>query len=93
MKNSKSPFARKIWIVAWIATGITTFSAVRFYLMLFFFIGFFNPVLFIGTAPILLLMLCVEAGKRKHVVIGWLVGSIIIMAISTLIGFMFFLPW
>lgn len=52
---------------------ITTSVCVWFYCSIFFFYGFFNPAIFIGTLPILRLRAVVNGDKHKLIKKIWLI--------------------
>ena len=70
-----------------LVTCITTYFTWNFFIDLFFFLGFFNPALFVGTSPLLLSMLCAQREKRRYVLLGWLATSILLVIIASAIMF------
>lgn len=65
---------------------ITTGVAVAYFCQMFFFFGFFNPVIFVGTAPLLFSTRFAEFEKTKPAVI-WLLLSIALTAVVSIILF------
>jgi hypothetical protein len=66
---------------------VLTIPAFGFFCSLFFFFGFFNPVLFISTTPLLYLIRVVQTGKKKYVVWGWAAISVVLVIIGSIISF------
>jgi len=69
-----------------LATITTAFTLFIFYGMFFFF-GFFNPIIFGGTAPLLLLKLCVQKEKKRHVTVYWIAISLFLVIVTSIIIF------
>lgn len=77
-------------IIILVVTGITTCLSWNFFCELFFFFGFFNPVIFIGTGPLLLLGFCLRENKKdyiKYVKWTWLLISIFLVIVASIIMF------
>jgi len=80
MKNKKTT-------IIVIVTIITTSFALFMFWGMFFFLGFLNPIIFGGTAPLLLLISCVQKGEKRYVIGCWLVISIFLMIVTSIIAF------
>ena len=72
-----------IVIITCISTGYSFYVFVG----LFFFISFINPVLIIGTSPLLLLCIFADKGKKKRVVISWIILLISLFIIGCIWGY------
>lgn len=74
-------------IIILIVTSITTCLTLKFFCELFFFFGFFNPAIFIGTAPCLLLKKYVPQDKKRIVTYAWLLITIFLIVVASIIMF------
>jgi len=83
-KNSKTFIALIIAL-----TCCMTAFAVFWFCRLFFFFGFFNPIIFIGCAPILLLKNFVDNKKYKIELIWLLLSLVLVINISIMMFVMF----
>lgn len=80
MKNKKISI-----IIILIVTSITTYFTWKFFCELFFFFGFFNPSIFIGTTPCLLLKKLMPKDKKHIVTYVWLIVTTFIIVVTSIV--------
>ena len=68
-----------------IVTSITTYFTWKFFCKLFFFFGFFNPAIFIGTTPCLLLKKYIQEDKKHIVTYAWLIITIFLTVVTSIV--------
>jgi len=86
--NGEMPGNSKIIAIIAITSAILlSIPCIIFFYALFFFFGFFNPSIFVGTSPLLFLALCVRQGKKKYVALGWFLISLLPVIIISIIMF------
>ena len=82
MKNRKIAVAMIL-----LFTTITTAFALLIFYSMFFFLGFLNPIIFAGTAPILLLNSYVRKGKKKCVIVCWIIATLFLVIATSIMIF------
>ena len=84
---NESEKSKSIAIIAIASAILLSIPCIGFFYGLFFFFGFFNPSIYVGTSPLLFLMLCVKQGKKKYVALGWFLISLLLVIIFSIIIF------
>lgn len=74
-------------ILILLVTVITTSITWKYFCELFFFFGFFNPVIFIGTSPSLLLKKNIYKDKKNLITYSWLIISVLIIVVTSMFMF------
>lgn len=68
-----------------VIASITTLSALYIFVLLFFFIGFFNPIIFFGTVPFLFLLFFKEKSKKPKFIKRWIIYTAALYLVSSIV--------